>query len=107
MAKSPTSYIYAREKFMKAIEILATHPGDVRARLEEAYQQLLVLNEKDFPKKLRKDWHWIRNELTKKGPGVPWPWGSVSPVRNTLSKMRNATGAKIAKKILYLYGELS
>jgi hypothetical protein len=86
---------------------LATGKGDVRGRLLGAFNSIHTLNDEDFPEEFRKDWAWIMNQLTKAGPildnnGKVWR-GSAE---NTLSKIRNATGTKIANKIFEIGWDL-
>lgn len=86
---------------------LATGRGDVRARLLGAFMSFHTLNEDDFPEKYKKDWEWIMKQLTKCGPlldhkGDVWR-GSVE---NTMNKIKNSTGEKIAEKIFNIGWEL-
>lgn len=101
-------YHYAVEKLSVAIECLATHPGDVRERLMAAFLGFHPLTEKDFPPELQADWRWVMNELSKSGPELN-PDGStrVGSVERTMKLIRNATGARIARKIYALYWAVS
>jgi hypothetical protein len=104
----PNQYHYTVEKLGGAIECLATHPGDVRERLTQAFLGFHTLTETDFPPELRADWLWVKKELTKYGPvlnhkGEVW----IGSVANTMRKVRKATGSKIAKKIYALYWAVS
>ncbi len=95
-----TRYDYAREKLYIAMRSLASGPGDVRARLLNAFLTFHTLKPADFPTQYQKDWTWIIEQMTKYGPihdykGAIWK-GSVE---NTMSKIRNRTGQKIANKI--------
>lgn len=82
---------------------LAVGEGDVRSRLRRIYIDHLVhLKKSDFPTDLQSDWCWIEKKLTEKGPIA----GVRSAVDNSLCHMRNATGSKIAKKIVCLIEEL-
>lgn len=97
-------YFYTYEKLSAAVRCLATHPGDVRKRLADAYLAFHTLTEKDFPKEYRKDWTWIMKELTKYGPlvnnkGEVWR-GSVD---NTMRRVKNKTASPIAERILNLF----
>ena len=95
-----TRYHYAQEKLYVAIRSLATGQGDVRARLVDAFMTFHPLKEEDFPPKYRADWKWIHNQLTKHGPVYDYK-GRVykGSVENTMSKIKNNTGRKIATKI--------
>ena len=104
----PNRYHYTVEKLAGAIHCLATHPEDVRKRLTCAFLGFHMLTEKDFPPELQADWRWVMKELTKYGPllnhkGEVWMGG----VDNTMRKVRNVTGTKIAKKIYELYWAVS
>lgn len=64
---------------------------------------MIMLTEKDFPLELQKDWLWIIKELTKFGPLKGFNNNiTTGAVANTLRKIRNSTGVKIAKKIYEL-----
>jgi len=93
-------YHYAQEKLYVAIRSLATGQGDVRARLVDAFMTFHTLKVDDFPPKYREDWKWIQNQLTKHGPIYDYK-GRVykGSVENTMSKIKNSTGRKIATKI--------
>lgn len=101
-------YTYTVEKLAGAIHCLATHSGDVRQRLVCAYQCFHTLTENDFPPELQSDWLWIKNELSKFGPRLNHQ-GEVymSSVNNTMSRIRKATGTKIAERIYALYWAVS
>jgi|SRR3989338_7794034 len=95
-----TRYHYAQEKLYVAMRSMATGQGDVRARLVDAFMTFHTLKEEDFPPKYRKDWKWIHTQLTKHGPIYDHK-GRVykGSVENTMSKVKNSTGRKIATKI--------
>lgn len=100
-------YSYTREKLYVAMHTLASGRGDVRARLLSAFMSFHTLNEDDFPEEYKKDWEWITKQLTKFGPlldhkGEVWR-GSVE---NTMNKIKNSTGEKIAEKIFNIGWEL-
>jgi hypothetical protein len=102
-------FYYANEKLSNAVRILATHPGDARARLKNAYFECNPLDKADFPEELQKVWLEIVYDLTKKGPiykewnGELWK-GSLE---NTLEHMYNKSASKIARKVYDLYKDLS
>ena len=83
--------IYAKRKLSEAVYSLATGGGDVRARLFWAHRYMQVLSENHFPKELKKKWLGINTQLSKFGT-----------VQNTLKKIRNSTGVKIAIEIYEL-----
>lgn len=102
-AKLRRFYFYAQEKMSTAIKILAISPGDVRSRLVKAYMELHTLEDNHLPPKLIGEWKRIKLQLTKYGPvfnhkGEVW-FGSV---QNTMNRIKNSSGARIAKKIFDL-----
>lgn len=101
---NPFPYSYTHEKLSAAIQCLATHPGDVRERLADAFMSFHTLTEKDFPKEYRKDWTWIHKELTRFGPIVN-DRGEVrrGSVDNTMRRIKNKTASKIAERIVKLF----
>ncbi|MEK6876217.1 MAG: hypothetical protein AABX63_02305 [Nanoarchaeota archaeon] len=65
------------------------------------------VSENDFPPELRDNWKWIINQLTRLGP-VYHSDGTVfiGALDNTLSRIKNSTGVKIAERIVALEDEL-
>ncbi len=104
MPKDPT---YALSKLSNAVYYLAIGEGDVRDRLKTAYEEFHPVSEDDFPPTLRADWRWIKGQLIRMGP-VRRQDGSIrmGALDNTLSRIRNSTGAKIAKRIIKLQYDL-
>ena len=99
---------YALQKLELAALDLAVGPGDIRSRLKDVYiNHLHVINENDFPDSLKREWKNILKALTKKGPILDAD-GEVftGSVDNTLRRMWNKTGVKIAKNILELKDKL-
>ena len=92
---------YARDKFENAVYALAVGPGDVRSRLYSAFVELLIVTPDDLPSSLRRRYRSVRSRLSKHEAR-----GREGRVLATLSRMRNATGAKIAKDIVTLYHQL-
>lgn len=119
-------YSYASEKFLHAVIILATGPGDVRSRLIHAwYGPLWVLSPEYLPKKLQKDFLWIKKQLHKYNedwlgqledlrkkeridPSFKENYRSLypDPVKATLARIKNKTGAKIANRIFDIFYSL-
>jgi hypothetical protein len=107
---SNSKSLYVARRLNNVLECLATEPGDIRERLATAYDaDLRVLNESDIPSEHLGKWRWIMKELTKYGPLYNWNRTriDVGSVPNTLSRVRNATGTKIAKAIYELYWAVS
>jgi len=98
---------YALEKLSLAVHYLAVSPGDVRRRLKRAYREFHAVSENDFPAHLRDDWNWIKNQLIRFGP-VLHADGTVfvGALENTLGRIKNSTGTKIAERIISLHSEL-
>ncbi len=97
-------YDHAVEKLTDTLRCLATHPGDARERIVTAYISFGHLRAEEFPEECRKDWNWIKEEITKIGPftdsqGKVWR----SSVENTMKTARKATASKVAKKLYELY----
>ena len=93
-------YSRCREKLHAAHEILTVGERDVRDRLRQAYRYLRVLREEEIPPQLREEWGAILHDLTRRGPEIG-PKGTVyqDAAANTLSRMRNSTGRRIAERI--------
>lgn len=92
-----SSFQYINEKLSDAVYMLATGPGDVRARLFTALPKILVLSSAELPPDLKNDLDWIQKKLTEKNEG---PYGYNRG--RTLRRMQNITGSKIAKRIVDL-----
>lgn len=96
----PCDYNYTREKMRNTVYELAIGSGDVRSRLREAFSKCWILSEENFPKELRNDWSWIKKEMNKYGPRRNSEREvRVDAIDNTMSKIKNKTGVKIARKI--------
>ena len=104
-ASGPSAYAY--EKLLVALDSLATGPGDVRKRLLIAYESFHPLKEAHFPQHLRKDFRWVLDQVTKHGPVYDYK-GRLDrgSVEETLRRIKNGTGVKIAAKLLRLYHAL-
>ena len=98
MDKSHGQLIYASEKFAMAIYRLAIGPGDVRSRLRDAFYEVHPVQSSLLPDGIRQEYDWILEQLTKCEPRFE----RDSRLDATLSKMRNNTGTKIAKRIVEL-----
>ena len=90
---------YALQKLSDAVEVLATGPGDVRSRLYSAWLSFHTVSERHLPAELRRDLNWILHQISKTPARNKLDRGSVHA---TLATIRNATGVKIAKRILSL-----
>lgn len=103
-----STYKYAYEKFVAALESLATRTGDVRERLAGAYFHFHTVRDKHLPGYLQHDYQWVLKQLMRYDP-VVGPDGIV--IRNsldeTLRRIRKSTGTKIAKRIFEIYWHLN
>lgn len=91
------------QRVFLAVEQLCTGPGDVRKRLVPAVMTLLVLQKHEFPNELQNDYEWIISESTKYESKAPERRGDIE---ETMLRIRNSTGEKIAKRIFQLYSKL-
>ncbi len=94
---------YALGKFADAVYTLATSPGDVKERLQQAFLFLLPVRVDDLPPALRANHKWVMDTLTKKHD----PYGSANgDLLATLKGMHKTTGVAIAKRIVDLEARL-
>lgn len=101
---APAKQDYVTEKMTNALLCLATHPGDVRCRLVAAHHAIRNLRETDFPAELQEDWRWVIEQLTRHGPGTNLNADVIKdPAQNTMARVQNKTGVKIAERIMKLY----
>ena len=104
---------YAHEKLAVAVWKLATGAEGVKARLADAFMELVVLQESDFPPELRDLWRQIRSALTsgkmqydrviRDGEIVEVPAGRLY---STLRFMRVEKAQLIARQICELDSRL-
>lgn len=108
VTKVNLNYFYAYEKFNDALYSLATGPYDVRQRLRSAYWHFRPVNKKHLPEQLHDDYQWVLNQLTRFEPVIGRD-GKVlrGAVEETLNRIRNSTGSKIAERILHIYHKLN
>jgi len=109
----PDRLNYAREKLGVAVWKLATGSGEIKSRLADAFVELAILHETDFPSELRDEWKQIIYELTKgkmqysitikNGKLIRAPLGLLS---STLRFMRESTAKIIAEQIYNLASRL-
>jgi Ni2+-binding GTPase involved in maturation of urease and hydrogenase len=112
-------YNYALEKFSRAVESLATGGDEIQRRLLPIFQgDLLMITPEDLPPKLQEDYKWIKKQVTKydeKYPGQRKRFESVdgrydhlmpTKLEATLSRIRRATGVKVARKLFHIWSVL-
>ena len=105
----PNNIGYAREKLGVAVWKLATGVGEIKERLADAYIEIAILQETDFPKELREKWKQIYFDLTcgkmqydtrvKDGQIKKVPAGKLY---STLRYMRKNKAQRIAQQICKL-----
>ncbi|MDH3944215.1 MAG: hypothetical protein OEV06_08995 [Anaerolineae bacterium] len=104
---------YAREKLGVAVWKLATGVDGIKSRLADAYIELVILQESDFPSHLVDDWKQIKADLTsgkmqyrtvvKNGEIAKEPVGLLY---STLRYMRKEKAKEIARRICSLKAEV-
>lgn len=112
-------YSYAWEKFGRAVCSLATGEDEIRKRLLLVFQgDLLMITPEHLPTRLRDDYQWIKEEITKfdeKHPGYNKNFETddgrfdhliPTKLEATLFRIRRATGAKIARKLFHIWSVL-
>jgi hypothetical protein len=106
--KVKADHFYAYEKFNDALHCLATGPDDVRQRLRSAYSCFRPVKKAHLPEHLQDDYQWILDQLTR-FEAVYDREGKVvrGSVDETLNRIRNSTGTKIAERILDIYHQLN
>ena len=93
--------LYALGKFRRAVDYLATGPGDVRSRLRVAFEEIAPVTPADLPEHLRPDFTWIKDRLTHRQPEW-YDEKDIGRLGATLKWMKNKTGVPIAERILYI-----
>src|ERR1051325_7646687 len=85
-------YCYAQEKLLGAMFSLAAGPGDVRARLADAYWGFHTLGEQHFPPEMQKDWAWVTAQLQRYVPVLDHKEQvRKGAVDHTMSRIKNST----------------
>ena len=99
-------FLRAWKKLMDAEYQLAVGEGDVRQRLRRAYTILRRLQADELSAESREEWRAILSEMTRLGPERLRD-GTVlnTAIDDTMSRIRNTTGRKIAERIYRLYAE--
>ena len=91
---------YAASKLSDAVHTLVVSPGNVRERLRLASGALTLLSPAHFPPNLRSDFVDLCADLSKYGPVISYD-GSIQEgaISNTLRRIRNRTGSKLAQRV--------
>ena len=108
MPTAPGSPEYAYRKLCDAVDALATGPGDVRARLLNAFSIFHPIEERDLPTQMQPDYRWVMAQLTRFGPKLDWK-GELyrGSVEHTLERIQNSTGSKIAARLVKIRSQLA
>lgn len=93
--------MYANEKLYDVVYELATGPGDVRSRLRNSLEKIILISENDLPGNLQADFKWVKEMLTRNNRK-----DVQGSLYDTLRKMQNSTGVEIAKKIVEIEDKL-
>lgn len=97
------SFSYANIQLKLAINDLAIGEGDIRSRLSDIYGNYFYkLNENDFPQELKNEWLNIIDSMSKLGSRVLYGKQIHTPVENTMMRIKNKTGSRIAERIIGL-----
>jgi hypothetical protein len=100
-------YSYVKRRISDAVYVLCTAKGDVRSRLLLADRATDGLSDNSFPDELKPKWAEIKNLLRQHGAVFNDSGGvAIGAIANTLKKIRNSTGSKIAEKIFELHRDL-
>jgi hypothetical protein len=109
----PDGLDYACEKLGLAVWKLATGMGDIKGRLADAYIEIAILQETDFPPELREPWKHIRSELTRgklmyetRLKNGQLEEVSIGRLASTLRYMRKIRAQRIAEQICDLESRL-
>jgi hypothetical protein len=101
-------HLYAYEKFTSALGTLAVGPGNVRTRLRAAYYHIYSVREEHLPNHLHTDYEWILQQLLRYDPVTDRDGNIIrGSLDETLGRIRNSTGVKIAERILRIYHQLN
>jgi hypothetical protein len=112
-------YSYALEKYGRAVYDLATGEDEIRRRLLPIFQgDLLTITPEHLPQKLREDYRWVMEQITKYGEKYPGynthlessdgRYDHLIPTRleSTLFRIRRATGAEVARRVFRIWSVL-
>lgn len=96
--------LYAKEKLSRALEIMATHPGDIRQRLRAAAAEVMLVPQAGLPsyENVDEDIRWIQEQLSRREPRFE----GQARISATLHGMRTKRGIKIAERIVTAGGKL-
>jgi hypothetical protein len=86
------------EKFMVAVEVLATSPASLQRRLEGAYRSFIDVEPKDFDdEEMRATFEQIRSRITRV------PDGPIDSIAATCREMSDQEAAEVADFLLGLF----
>lgn len=99
---------YAEQKLALAVMALTLGPGDIKARLVDAYKHFQPVGRDDLPENLRGEFDALITSLTRKASMVP-PGTTTAvsgAVEQMLHFMRREPCVKIAARIVALRDQL-
>jgi hypothetical protein len=86
------------EKFMVAVEVLATSPASIQRRLEGAYRSFIDIEPKDFDDaELEVTFEQIRSRITR------FQHGQIDSIAATCKEMSDQEAAEVADFIFSLF----
>jgi hypothetical protein len=96
--------MYPHEKFLVAVDAMATMQGSLRERVEAAWMSFHPLREENFEGELKSKFTELTGALTKLGPIIA-PDGEVrvGSVHNTLENLSDDDVRKIADMIFSMF----
>jgi hypothetical protein len=93
-----TKFIYLYEKFMVAVDVLATNPASLQKRLEGAYRSFVDIEPKDFDdEEMQATFEQIRSRLTSV------QYGQIDSIAATCGQMSDQEAAEVADFIFSLF----
>ena len=90
---------YAKERLKRSLMTLATHEGDIRARLKYVFSyDLPKLQPKDFPSELRTEFEAILRQVTAKPEEIK----AEGSIRSTIRYLSKSECDLIAERLIVL-----
>jgi hypothetical protein len=94
---------YVHEKFVLAVDSMATSPASIQHRVADAYIfHLIHLNVDELPEEIRMDFKMMKQQLTSAKPV-----GDEGSVMASANEMSEDDSVAIAQKIVYMHDIVS
>jgi hypothetical protein len=91
---------YVHEKFILAVDSMATSPASIQNRVADAYMfHLMHLKEDELPEEIRMDFRIMKQQLTSAKP-----IGDEGSVMASVNEMSEDDAVAIAQKIVNMHG---